>query len=67
MMHLPKVAEKCRPPRMLVTPYPLGHSFAHTPGDWERELEGVRVLLELAVKGGLEEVSIWQPKEKENT
>lgn len=60
MMHLPKVAEKCRPPRMLVTPYELGHTFAPEAFDKESELAGVRALLDFAVHGGDEEVKNWE-------
>ena len=59
MMHLPNVAEKARPPRMLKTPFALGHTFAEQAHDIELERKGVMALLDFAVNGGAEELKDW--------
>ncbi|MDK6233797.1 hypothetical protein ACX3VT_07975 [Aerococcus sanguinicola] len=60
MMHLPNVAEKARPPRMLETPFALGHTFAGQAFDLETERQGLTALLDFAIHGGAEELKKWE-------
>lgn len=58
-MHLPKVAEKARPPRMFVVDFPLGLTFGEA-GDTEMHWKVMDQLLAFAVDGGPEEVRKFQ-------
>ncbi|MDO4670052.1 MAG: hypothetical protein Q4A67_01100 [Aerococcus sp.] len=60
MVHLPKVIEKVRPPRIMVTPYPLGQTFSEHPNDRHMQEEAVRKLLRFAIEGRKEEVRQWK-------
>lgn len=55
IMHLPKVAAKVRPPRMLQIDFPLGRTFS-TAFDVELQTRMVRDLLDFAIHGGAEEL-----------
>lgn len=54
-MHLPKVAEKIRPPRMFTVDFPLGLTFGEAH-DWEMHWKVIDQFLDFAVSGGPEEV-----------
>lgn len=54
-MHLPKVAEKVRPPRMMHIRFPLGKSFGRA-FDTELHRKIVKELLDFAAEGGDEEL-----------
>lgn len=58
-MHLPKVAEKCRPPRMFTVDFPLGLTFGEA-GDWAMHWKVMDQFLEFAVNGGAEEVRAFK-------
>lgn len=60
MVHLPNVSRQVRPPRMMVSPYPLGQTFSEEPGDHRMQEEAVKKLLAFAVNGGKEEVVKWK-------
>ncbi|MDO4679974.1 MAG: hypothetical protein Q4A55_01685 [Aerococcus sp.] len=60
MIHLTNVIKKVRPPRVMVTPYPLGQTFSEEPHDRRMQTEAVKKLLALAVNGGKEEVVKWK-------
>ena len=53
-MHLPKVAKKVRPPRMMHIKFPLGRTFGKAYNK-ELQTEIVKALLDFAVEGGIEE------------
>lgn len=55
MIHLPEVSEHSRPPRHLVTPYDLGHTFSLKAHDKKTQTEFTHELLDLAMNGNLEE------------
>ena len=57
IMHLPKVAEKVRPPRMFVVHYQLGETFSF-PGMDTTQRKILWELLEFAAKGEAEEVKM---------
>ncbi len=54
-MHLPKVAERVRPPRMLHMIAPLGKTFGNAY-DYSRQKDVLRELLEFSLDGGDEEL-----------
>ncbi|CAK7010330.1 hypothetical protein CIW83_12205 [Tissierella sp. P1] len=54
-MHLPKVAEKVRPPRMMHIPFPLGRTFGRA-FDTQLQTRIVKDLLDFAIYGGPEEL-----------
>lgn len=54
IMHLPKVARKTRPPRMLTIGAPLGLTFGEA-FEKEKHEKVFMELLELSINGGLEE------------
>lgn len=54
-MHLPNVASKARPPRMLHIDFPLGLTFGQA-GDWEFHRKMLKELLDFAIDGGAEEL-----------
>lgn len=58
-MHLPKLAIKTRPPRMLTVDFPLGLTFgaAH---DQTKHWQVMEQLLDFAVNGGVEEVKAFR-------
>ena len=58
-MHLPRLAEKVRPPRMLTIEFPLGLTFGE-PGDTLMQRKVMGQLLDLAVTGGPEEQRPYQ-------
>lgn len=58
-MHLPRLAEKVRPPRMLTIEFPLGLTFGE-PGDTFMQRKVMNQLLDLAVTGGPEEERPYQ-------
>lgn len=54
-MHLPKVAEKVRPPRMMYIRFPLGRTFGKA-FDIELQTKIVKDLLQFAINGKAEEL-----------
>lgn len=61
MIHLPKIAKKSRPPRMLKTPYQLGHTFSEKPQNKVEQREGVETLLNYALdEEAIETVKKWK-------
>lgn len=54
IMHLPKVARKIRPPRMLTTEAPLGLTFGEA-FEKEKQEKILLELLDLSITGSLEE------------
>lgn len=54
VMHLPDVAEKSRPPRMLTIKAPLGHAFGQA-FEKDKQEQVLMELLDLAMTGNLEE------------
>lgn len=59
IMHLPRLAEKVRPPRMLTVEFPLGLTFGE-PDNPAMHRKVMGQLLDLAVTGGLEEERPYQ-------
>lgn len=55
IMHLPKVAEKVRPPRMMHIHFPLGRTFGRS-FDTQLQTKIVKDLLNFAIDGGPEEL-----------
>ncbi|MCQ4924283.1 hypothetical protein NE686_14365 [Tissierella carlieri] len=55
IIHLPKVAEKVRPPRMMHIQFPLGRTFGRA-FDIELQTRIVKDLLDLAIYGGPKEL-----------
>lgn len=55
-MHLPKVAAKVRPPRMLAIDSALGYTFG-LAGHEAKQKEILLDLLDFALTGGAEEIS----------
>lgn len=55
IMHLPKVAEKVRPPRMFVIDFPLGLTFGQAE-DKEMQWKVMNQFLDFALNAGAEEV-----------
>lgn len=62
-MHLPKVAEKIRPPRMFVIDFPLGLTFGEA-GDWDMHWLVMDQFLDFAMNSGHEEVVKFDPAKK---
>lgn len=54
IMHLPKVAAKVRPPRMLTIEAPLGHTFGQA-FEKDKQEKLLKELFDLALDGGPEE------------
>lgn len=54
-MHLPKVAEKVRPPRMMHTKFPLGRTFS-SAFDLDLQSQIVKDLLDFAQNGAPEQL-----------
>lgn len=54
-MHLPKVAAKVRPPRMMKISFPLGRTFS-TAHNTELQTRIIKDLLDFAQDGGPEEL-----------
>lgn len=59
IMHLPKVAEKVRPPRMFVVDFPLGLTFGQA-GEKEMQWKVMNQFLDFALTAGAEEVKKYQ-------
>lgn len=59
IMHLPKLAKKVRPPRMLHIKFPLGRTFSTTAYDIDLQTRIVKDLLEFALDGGSEETKSY--------
>lgn len=58
-MHLPKVAEKVRPPRMFVVDFPLGLTFGQA-GDIAMQKKVMDQFVEFALYAGHEEVKTYK-------
>lgn len=55
-MHLPKIAQKVRPPRMMYIKFPLGKTFGKAFDD-DLQTRILKDLLNFALSGGDEELA----------